>query len=76
MSIVIKNKNVPSRCKECDLVQSVNVGTLQHPNFQFYCPVVNRMISHVAMMTNESRPEDCKKVLEDFPEVSHSAYIK
>lgn len=73
MAIVIQNKNVPVRCKECDIVQSVNVGTFNTPNFQFYCLVVNRMISHVEMMTNESRPEDCKKVLKDYDEVEVDA---
>lgn len=71
MAMVLKNKNVPIKCKECDLVQSVNVGTLSKPNFQFYCPVVNRMISHVSMMTNEDRPEDCKKVLVDLEDVEN-----
>lgn len=71
MALVLKNKYVPASCKKCDLVQSVNLGTLSKPNFQFYCPVVNRIISHVSMMTNEDRPEDCKKVLVDFEDVKN-----
>lgn len=66
MSVIIDNMSIPKRCATCSLKQIVNLGNSRKPNFQFHCPIVKRIISHVSIISNEDRPDDCKKLMREY----------